>query len=110
VFQLKDFEKLVQESTQALAKIVIQDQPPSNNLLPNAVREKQVQLELESNIKNMERKMAEGLQACLTCLEHCQNLPLTREAVVAELKTCMAKISTPKDISELGQAMLSNTK
>ena len=107
--QLKDFEKLVHESAEALSKVIAQEQAPEKNLLPAAVREKKIQQEIEAHTKSMQKKMEEGLKACLLSLGQCQNLPMKKEAVVEELKGCFAKIDSPEALAELGKAALTNT-
>ena len=106
--QLKDFEKLVHESAEGLSKIVAQEQTSEKSLLPAAAREKKIQHELEEHTKKMQKKMGEGLRACLQSLEKCHNLPMAKEAVAAELKSCFAKIDTAEALVAMGQAALKN--
>jgi len=105
---IKEFEKIMQENATALAKIIIQDQPPENNLLPVAARENKVLLELSEHSRKMRQKIEDGIQLCITSLDSCEKLPMSKESVLEELATCFETIDTPDKTAEAGQAMLSD--
>ena len=85
-----------------------QGEDPQKKLLPQAAREKKIQHELEAHTKKMEKKMEEGLKACIASLDRCHKLPMKKEAVVEELRSCIAKINSPEALAKLGEGMLSN--
>jgi len=105
--KVKEFDKLVHESTSALAKLLVQDHPHDSSLISASAKEKKVQKELEAHIKSMEKKMEVGLHTCINALDHCRNLPQTKKEVIEELYKCLSAISNLETLAHMGQALFS---
>ena len=105
VINLKHLEKKVHESADKLAEVFVKEQASEKNLLPEAARKEKIQHELEDNAKEISAKMQEGLQACITALDSCGDLPKRKNEVIEELKHCFSSIDSDAAFTQLGQAI-----
>ena len=105
--KVQEFEKLIHDSTSALAKLIVQEQNHEGNLLSSGARENKLQHELEVHIKNMERKMEAGLHACIGSLDQCHDLPKMKKEVIEELYHCFQPINSAEALHDMGTAVFS---
>ena len=106
---IKEFRQLIHESTEAIAGILAQEKADGKDLLSPAVRQKKIQHELENNAETLEKKMHEGLKACILSLDQCHDLPMSVDEVLHELQKCIQPIKSVEDFAQLGQSVFLGT-
>jgi tetratricopeptide (TPR) repeat protein len=109
MLQTKECKQLVHESAKKLAEVIAKEEVPGQKFQSAGARQEKIQHELERHVRVVEKKINEGLQACILALDACQNPLMSISEVVRELLKCMDVISTPEALSTLGQVLLSGT-
>lgn len=108
MLQTMALKKLVGESERALSEILAQEQSSEGDILPLPSRQAKIQSEMEAWSQTLENKMYEGLKSCITALERCENLPLSKDVVIEELQKCIRSIKTEAHFAQLGQSLFQN--
>src|SRR4029079_13754673 len=86
-------DELLHQRAQELAELVANGEAHKHKVSSLEFRKKQVENQIEHEVKASQKKIFEGLKLCIFSLNECRDLPMDTSALVQELSTCMNSMS-----------------